>query len=124
MKRSGIIYGLLLCCFVNISCETGPYLKHGIELKKANAGCPGRSGSVGMVSNTSGERFTFQECLHAGFRKEDAVVERRGDTVLVKLRKEGSEKALFDVVLDINTWPRYRYLVIGENIIPIVPAGN
>ena len=76
-----------------------------------------------MVSNIIGERYTFQKCLPVDF-KGSYLAERKGDSVIVAFEKQDGPTALFNIILDINTRPRYNYLTIDGNTFQIVPAGN
>ncbi len=108
------------------SCDVGhdPYLKYEVELKKVADNCSGISGSFNMNSNIIGERYVFQECLPAIAGKENVLVSRSGDTVIIKFDKSAGAVNLYDLTVDINTKPRYNWLTIGNNTFPIIPAAH
>jgi hypothetical protein len=108
------------------SCDVShdPYLKHKVKLDKASDNCSGKSDKFNMNSNTNGERYTFQECLDVNSDEKNVLIERRQDTVFIQFKKTGQGTYLYDLTIDINTQPRYNWLVVGENTIAIIPSGN
>jgi hypothetical protein len=108
------------------SCDVShkPYLKNKVELKQLAGNCSNQSDQFSMNSNINGERYIFQECLNEGATKDDVMVTRKGDTVSIQFKKQGSGMHLFELTVDVNTQPRYNFLTIGDNTIPIIPAGN
>ena len=104
--------------------ETKPYFKHSLQkYEKIEEGCANLDPKFSMVSNIIGERYTFQKCLPADF-KGSYLAERKGDSVIVAFEKQDGPTALFNIIIDINTQPRYNYLTIDGNTFQIVPAGN
>lgn len=94
------------------ACDDGKdYLKHEISYERLGT-CKDINNNVSIVANTIGERYVFQECLDDGF-KGDYSVERKGDTIVVKLDKSPRANALFKVTLDLNTRPAYTHLQIN-----------
>jgi hypothetical protein len=77
-----------------------------------------------MNSNILGERYVFQECMHAGAGKEDVRVVRAGDTVVISFNNNTAGKQLYEITVDVNTQPRYNWLTIGNNTFPIIPTAN
>jgi len=117
---------LVLVCSLLSACNAGTeaYLHHNVEFRKAGDDCSRSEGRFSMNSNTNGERYLFQQCLDRGFSKKQLDVRRQGDTVVVDFKTNGGAQALFDITLDIDTYPRYHFLTIGENTFPIIPTGN
>ena len=85
-----------------------------MEFEKMAGDCSQQDEAVSVDATIIGERYVFNECLEASF-KGDYSVERKGDTVEVKLGKPSDVKSLFKITLDINTRPAYRYLTINGN---------
>ena len=77
-----------------------------------------------MNSNLNGERLEFQACLDADFQKAQLTSFRQGDTVVLKFDRTKSQQALYNIILDVDSYPRYYFLSIDGNTFPIVPAGN
>ena len=119
MKPKTLLINLYLA-FLFFSCDfkSKPYLKHDIEFEKIAENCDRQNKQVSVDANTIGERYVFQECLGASFKGEYAV-ERKGDTVEVKLGKPSGLQSLFRITLDINTRPTYHFLTINGNTIPV-----
>lgn len=107
-----------------LSCETKPFLKHELEYKKISETCSNRDPVIKMNSNLNGERYEFQECLDTEFDGKNITVDRKGDTVVVSFNKSQvkKEKALFSIILDIDSYPRYNFMTISDNTFPITPA--
>jgi hypothetical protein len=107
------------------SCDTKskPYLNHSIEKpEKIADDCSGYDPKINMVSNIIGERYEFQKCLHGNYEGEYKIA-RKADTVDVSF-PGGPPAALYKIVLNIDTYPRYNYLTIDGNTVRIIPAGN
>lgn len=121
-----IFIGAIALFLLAASCDVShkPYFKHKIEMVKIGKGCAGKSDQFSMNSNTNGERYIFQECLDAGSDKNDVVIERNGDTVSIQFNRTGEGQQLYNLTVDINTQPRYNWLVVGNNTIAILPAAN
>ncbi len=116
----------ILICFqftiVIGSCETKPHFKHKFDYEKVAERCENIDPAFRMTSNLNGERYQFQQCLEADFDGKQYSVERKGDTVVVQFSPPRSTEALYNITLDIITYPRYNFLTIGENTFPIIPT--
>jgi hypothetical protein len=125
MNKPLRILTFILLCWLMTGCtaSTQPYLHHELSFSKAGS-CAQNEGKFSMNSNTNGERYEFQQCLDAGFSKDRLLVSRKGDTVVVAFKDNGQAQALFNLTLDIDTYPRYHFLTIGETTFPIIPANN
>jgi len=121
--KSSLIFLIILSC---VSCKTNPFLKHELEYKKISDACAGKDPVVRMNSNLNGERYEFQECLDDDFDGKNISVDRKGDTVVVSFSKgqKKKAKALFNIILDVDSYPRYNYMTISDNTFPITAAGN
>jgi len=117
---------LLLIVAVFNSCASKPFLKHKMQYKKINIDCSALDPGYKMNSNINGERYEFQECLDSDFDGNNYTVERKGDTVVVSFAgaMKNKSKSLFGITLDIDTYPRYNFMTIGDYTFAIVPAGN
>ena len=122
-------YSYILFVFTTmlvIACasETKPYFKNSLhKYEKIEEGCANLDPKFSMVSNIIGERYTFQKCLPASY-KGSYLAERKGDSIIIAFEKQDGPTALFNMTVDINTYPRYNYLTIDGNTFQIVPAGN
>jgi hypothetical protein len=117
---------LLLIVAVLNSCASKPFLKHKMQYKKINSDCSGQDPGYKMNSNINGERYEFQECLDSDFDGNNYKVVRNGDTVVVSFTSAMNKKSksLFGITLDIDTYPRYNFMTIGDYTFSIVPEGN
>ena len=115
---------MLILIFSSCDVSQDPYLKHKVLIEKAADDCSGKSDKFNMNSNTNGERYTFQECLDVNSNEKNVLIERRKDTVLIQFQRTGQGTHLYNLTIDINTQPRYNWLVVGENTIAIISAGN
>jgi hypothetical protein len=116
----------LFACNLLIACTSGtkPYFKHSLhKYEKVADGCASIDPKFRMVSNIIGERYTFQKCLPVSF-KGSYMADRKGDSVIIAFEKADEATAVFNIILDINTQPRYNYLIIDGNTFQIAPAGN
>jgi hypothetical protein len=126
MKNSMRAYLLLLLFIVASSCTSaeGPYFKHELHAyEKLGDNCAAYDPKFSMVSNIIGERYEFQKCLPAGY-KGSYEAQRRGDTVVINFPRATGSSELYKIILDINTHPRYKSLVIDGESFTIIPAGN
>jgi hypothetical protein len=97
-----------------------------MQYKKINSDCAAQDPGYKMNSNLNGERYEFQECLDSDFDGNNYTAERKGDTVVVSFTSamKKKSKSLFAITLDIDTYPRYNFMTIGDYTFAIVPAGN
>jgi hypothetical protein len=118
MKRYGLYAAMLLLagCFGD-----GDFVKHKLTAEKAGA-CMGSDGEVKMVSNTNGERYQFSICLPVGFAESDCNVSRQGDTVLVAFPEAKGATAKFNLTLDVDAKPRYRFIQLGKQLLTVLPT--
>ena len=82
--------------------------------------CSGGEKTTTMLSNIAGERYEFESCLSADFEGKDYTVERKGDSLVVSLKRHGGIMAAFKITLDIDAYPVYNYIVLdGKEAIAI-----
>ena len=118
-------YIIPLAAFVLLACDfkSKPYLKHDLAFEKMAGDCYGQTSSVSVNANVIGERFVFQECLDASFDGA-YTVERKGDTVEVRIGKRPVVQSLYKITLDINTRPAYKFLTINGQTMAITIPRN
>lgn len=121
MKQTLLFNLLLLFALASCDYKSKPYIKHDMKFEKIAADCIQQNSQVSVNANTIGERYIFQECLETGFNG-DYSVERKGDTVEVKLGKPSEAKVLYKITLDINTRPTYHFLTINGNTMAVTVA--
>ena len=114
----------ILIVSIFVSCKTKPFTKHSMKFEKVSDDCTGIDNRIKMNSNINGERLEFQACLDAGFQQSQLSSIRQGDTVVLKFDRSKSQQALYSIILDVDSYPRYYFLSIDGNTFPIVPAGN
>jgi hypothetical protein len=118
-----IIYASLLMV-VFAGCKSTPFVKHDLSFEKVSDDCSAMNPGFKMNSNLNGERYEFQRCLDADFKKEQLTHERQGDTIVLKFERKNSKQALYNLTIDLDAYPRYNFLAIDGNTFPINPAGN
>lgn len=108
-----------------IACERKPYVEHKLKFEKVSDDCAEQQSYFRMLSNFGGERYEFEKCLPADFTREQLVSERRGDTILISFKNEtGPGGKVYHLTLDIDSYPRYNYLTVGEEIYSITSTEN
>lgn len=114
----------LVVILAGISCETKPFLKHELKFEKVKDDCSDMNPGFRMNSNLNGERYEFQRCLDADFSADKLTSIRQGDTVILKFERTNKQQALFDITVDVDSYPRYNFLTIDGNTFPIIPVGS
>lgn len=122
MKK--IVIGCLIV-FTLFACDRQPYVEHKVNLEKKADDCPSLHPSFRLDSNFGGERYEFQKCLPVGYDKSSIVSERHGDTVLVRfpITPGASKTALYQVTLDIDSYPTYSFVTVDDETY-LVGASN
>ena len=105
-------------------CKTKPFLKHDLKFEKVADNCDEMNPSFKMNSNLNGERYEFQRCLDADFQKEQLTSIRQGDTVILKFERKNAKQALYNIIVDVDSYPRYNFLTIENNTFTIRPVEN
>src|SRR5882724_2043584 len=91
------------------ACKTKPFVKHSVEFEKLGDNCQSISNGFKMNSNLNGERYEFQRCLDADFKKEQLSAVRQGDTIVLKFERKSQQQALYSLVIDLDAYPRYNF---------------
>jgi len=114
MKKIVISCLTLLTLF---ACDRQPYVEHKVKLEKKADDCTGLIPSFRLDSNFGGERYEFQKCLPADYDKAAIISERHGDTVLVRfpVAASASKTALYQVTLDIDSYPKYSFVTVDDD---------
>jgi len=113
-----------LLFFAALSCKTKPYLKHELAFQKISDSCNTMDKSLSMNSNIMGERIEFQECLDIDFSKEQFHSIRNEDTVILQFKRNKTGQALYKIVVDIDSYPKYSFITIDGETFPVTSAGN
>jgi len=111
---------IAVCCLVLLfACERKPFVEHKVTMENAGS-CAAIQGYFRLESNFGGERFSFQKCLPARITKEDVISSRHGDTVVVSFKQSNpGATALFNVTLDIDSYPKYHFVEIDGEVYSI-----
>src|SRR5262249_2789647 len=105
------------------ACKTKPFVKHSIVFEKVADDCNAISPDFRMNSNLNGERFEFQRCLDADFKKEQLTSQQSNDTtVILKFERKNSRQALYKLTIDLDAYPRYHLLIIDGDSIQMKPV--
>lgn len=113
---------LVLAFLFLVACDRKPFVEQKLKFEKVADGCSTTPQAFKMTSNFGGERYEFDRCLSADFAKEQMTVTRQGDTVVVKFKKPEAAKAIFNITLDIDSYPKYNFLTIDEDTYAIVAS--
>ena len=109
---------ILFTAIILTGCKTKPFVKHSIEFEKLSDKCDQVNSGIAMNSNLNGERFEFQSCLDADFKKEQVTSYQPNDTtVMIKFERKNSQRALYKLTIDIDAYPRYSLLIIDGDTI-------
>ena len=108
----------VICLF---SCERKSYVSHKIKLEATGKSCEQISASFRMTSNMGGERYELEKCLPKAFDKSTVTSYRQGDTVVVKMNGQAGTD-VWQVTLDIDSYPAYRFLTIDNDTYQIGPS--
>ena len=119
------VIAILFMLPVMTACERKPYVEHKLKFEKVADDCSDQQSYFRMVSNFGGERYEFEKCLPADFKKEQLVTARQGDTVVVRFNiQPGADQKVFHLTLDIDSYPSYHYLTIADDTYSITSTGN
>lgn len=114
-----ILFAMLVSLF---SCSTKPHIKAKLKSEKIQGDCAKPDPAFSMNSNINGERYEFQDCLNSDFDGKNFTTDRKGDTVLILLPRNAASRSLYQLTLDLDVYPRYHFLTIGENTYIIASA--
>jgi len=117
-----IVYLLLVTA---IACNRKPFVNHKLDFEKVANDCSEQQSYFRMNSNIAGERFEFEKCLAPDFKKDQVISSRKGDTVIVNLPSPAaSGNVVYHITLDIDSYPQYNYVTIGEDTYQIAHSKN
>ena len=108
------LINILLPILLAAACNRKPFVDHKLKFEKISDNCENLKPSFRMVSNIAGERFEFEKCLPANFSKDQMKVSRQGDTVLVQFQQPTTQKVLYKITLDIDSYPRYSFITVDN----------
>lgn len=107
------------------SCGEEQYFKTKATLVKKADQCQPGAVDLAMNSNINGDRYSFHICLQDNFDNAGCVITRSHDSVFVNFRKSPQLKQVqYEATIDIDTYPRYNYLIIEGETFTVIPAGN
>jgi hypothetical protein len=118
-----------ICLFIFVvgfsSCGEEQYFKTKAALIKKSDECKPGGVDLVMNSNINGDRYSFHICLQDNFDNADCVITRSHDSVFVNFRKSPQLKQVqYEATIDIDTYPRYNFLIIEGEAFAVIPAGN
>jgi len=120
-------YSTVVLCFSFLlfaSCEQKPFVEHSLKYSKQASDCESLSARFKMISNFGGERFEFTKCLPATFDGKLLEVKRMGDTVVISFPQQADNKAVFNITLDIDSYPRYNFITIDDETYGLSHSAN
>ncbi|RYY62846.1 MAG: hypothetical protein EOO05_01230 [Chitinophagaceae bacterium] len=120
MKISLLFFAIVLI----VSCSREPFVEHKVSLDETGSDCSKRQPTFKLTSNFGGERFEFQKCLPAGYDEKLITSERKGDTVLVNFNAAKTASGLFQVTLDIDSYPSYHFITIDGETYMVTPTSE
>jgi hypothetical protein len=105
------------------ACDRQPFVEFKLDLDKQGDDCSQLQSTFRMTSNFGGERFELQKCLPVDYDKALLKTERKGDTVVVLFPTSatGQKNVLYNVTLDIDSYPRYGFITIDNDTYTIIP---
>jgi hypothetical protein len=103
---------IILLVILIAACKSKAFVKHDLEFEKIADNCTTIKEGINMNSNLNGERFQFESCLDADFKKEQLSSIRQGDTVILKFERKNPTQAKYNITIDLDAYPRYNYLII------------
>ena len=107
-----------------MSCERQPYVEHKLKFEKVADDCNEQQSYFRMNSNFGGERYEFEKCLPAEFEDSQLISWRSGDTVFInfKTANKSSGDKVYHLTLDIDSYPAYHFITIGQDTYSISAA--
>jgi hypothetical protein len=119
MYKPLVIFAVLVLA---TSCKRKPFVNSKLKFEKLAGNCNVVDPDFGMESNINGERYVFQYCLPDDFNEKQMTVSRQHDTVVVNFNKMAANSATFKLTLDIDSYPSYSFITIGEDTYIITPT--
>jgi hypothetical protein len=109
---------------VMLACNRKPFVDHKLKFEKISDNCENLKPSFRMVSNVAGERFEFEKCLDVNFKNDQMNVSRQGDTILVQFQKPATQKVLYKITLDVDSYPRYGFITVDGETFMVTTSQN
>ena len=107
----------LLICLLFSCGPSEPYLKHKLAYTKYADECLGGQFPLKLTANTNGERYEFKACLPQEFSGR-YIITKSADTLLLQFPDTlQTTMAFFDLVLEVDTWPKYKYIKLGDMLL-------
>lgn len=109
---------MLLCwIWLGSSCGEESYFKHSIKLNLLDRTCNKNGRNLSINSTLISDEYQFNCCLMEGLVEKNILVQRSGDTIKVLLPEgEGAHFRQYQCTLEVDTYPRYRYLMINNQL--------
>lgn len=113
-----ILFAIVVLVFAG--CTEEPHLKHKLGFTKMADECASGVWDYKLISNTNGERYEFNACLAQTYSGAYNVT-KRGDTLAVDFPADTSQlqSALFKMVLDVDSWPKYTHIYLGSQLLKV-----
>jgi hypothetical protein len=130
IKLSAFMFLIVLIVLL-ASCDSAkPYINFTLKADKINDDCSQASPEWTVEANTAGERYVFYNCLFSGYDTKLASMEQKGDTLLLHFNEDAMDSspnmptAVYKLTLDVDTYPKYKHVQLGDRIIDISVDGN
>jgi hypothetical protein len=118
------ILSLIVVIALLASCENKPFINATLKAEKSGD-CSQQAPPVQMNKNINGERYEFSACLGDGFDEKNYSVTRQGDTLSLNIAAPTTNTtALYKLTLDIDAYPPYKYIKLGDQILDIGISAN
>jgi hypothetical protein len=115
---------VIIVIVVLSSCANKPFINATLKAVKTGD-CTEQLTPTEMNKNINGERYEFESCLPDNFNEKDFSVTRQGDTLLFNTTESSTTKTtLYKLTLDIDAYPQYRYIKLGDQILDIGVSAN
>jgi hypothetical protein len=105
------------------SCENKPFINATLKATKTGD-CTEQLTPTEMNKNINGERYEFECCLPDNFDEKNFTVIRQGDTLLFNTTGTSTKTTLYKLTLDIDAYPQYRFIKLGDQILDIGISAN
>lgn len=115
---------LVMTLCIGFSCERKPYVEHKLKFEKVSDDCRDQQSYFRLTANFGGERYEFEKCLPAEFKSDELATRRSNDTVYVEFKPTPSSSPgkVYHLILDIDSYPRYGFITIGDDTYAIAAS--
>jgi hypothetical protein len=117
------ILSLIITVAVLSSCENKPFINAVLKAEKTG-NCSEQLTPTQMNKNINGERYEFEYCLPDNFDEKNFTVTRQGDTLFFNPTGTSASTALYKLTLDIDAYPQYKYIKLGDQVLDIGISAN